>query len=158
MRLRLKASFDISGFSAANQAILTAMKNYGMIVADNGSNMYFQGAPDARWDDNDLDALKAIDASNFDVVQMGTEYDASTAPTGAAPTISSFTASQTTVTAGTPVILSWTVSNDSYDYIDAVGPVRAGTQTVTPAATTIYTLYSTNQFGRATKSVTVNVQ
>jgi Putative Ig domain len=158
MRLRLKAGFAISGFSAANQAILTAMKNYGMIVADNGSNMYFQGAPDARWDDNDLNALKAIDASNFDVVQMGTAYDGSTAPTGAAPTISSFTASQTTVTAGTPVILSWTVSNDSYDYIDAVGPVRAGTQTVTPAATTIYTLYSTNQYGRATKSVTVNVQ
>jgi len=158
MRLRLKASFDISGFSAANQAILTAMKNYGMIVADNGSNMYFQGAPDARWDDNDLNALKAIDASNFDVVQMGTEYDASTAPTGAAPTISSFTASQTTVTAGTPVILSWTVTNDSYDYIDAVGPVRAGTQTVAPSATTIYTLDSTNQYGRATKSVTVNVQ
>jgi hypothetical protein len=158
MRLRLKAGFDISGFSAANQAILTAMKNYGMIVADNGSNMYFQGAPDARWDDNDLNALKAIDASNFDVVQMGTQYDASTAPTGAAPTISSFTASQTTVTAGTPVILNWTVSNDSYDYIDAVGPVRGGTQTVTPGATTIYTLYSTNQYGRATKSVTVNVQ
>jgi Putative Ig domain len=158
MRLRLKAGFDISGFSAANQAILTAMKNYGMIVADNGSNMYFQGAPDARWDDNDLNALKAIDASNFDVVQMGTEYDASTAPTGAAPAISSFTASQTTVTAGTPVILSWTVTNDSYDYIDAVGPVRAGTQTVTPGATTIYTLYSSNQYGRATKSVTVNIQ
>jgi hypothetical protein len=158
MRLRLKAGFNISGFSAANQAILTAMKNYGMIVADNGSNMYFQGAPDARWDDNDLNALKAIDASNFDVVQMGTEYDGATAPTGAAPTISSFTASQTTVTAGTPVILSWTVSNDSYDYIDAVGPVRAGTQTVTPGATTIYTFYSTNQYGRATKSVTVNVQ
>jgi hypothetical protein len=89
---------------------------------------------------------------------MGPEYDASTAPTGAAPTISSFTASQTTVAAGTPVILSWTVSNDSYDYIDAVGPVRAGTQTVTPGATTIYTLYSTNQFGRATKSGMVNVQ
>jgi hypothetical protein len=47
--------------------------------------------------------------------------------------------------------------HDSYDYIDAVGPVRAGTQTVTPGATTIYTLYSTNQYGRATKAVTVNV-
>jgi hypothetical protein len=158
MRLRLKASFDISSFSAANQVILTAMKNYGMIVADNGSNMYFQGAPDARWDDNDLNALKAIDASNFDVVQMRTAYDDATAPTGAVPTISSFTASQTTVTAGTPVTLSWTVANDSYDYIDVVGPVRGGTQTVTPAATTIYTLNSTNQYGRATMSVTVNVQ
>ncbi len=158
MRLRLKASFDISSFSAANQVILTAMKNYGMIVADNGSNMFFQGAPDARWDDNDLDALKAIDASNFDVVQMGTAYDANSAPTGAAPTISSFTASQTTVSAGTPVTLSWSVSNDSYDYIDVVGPVRGGTQTVTPAATTTYTLNSTNQYGRSTMAVTVNVQ
>ncbi len=158
MRLRLKASFDISTFSAANQVILTAMKNYGMIVADNGSNMYFQGAPDARWDDNDLNALKAIDASQFDVVQMGTAYDGATAPTGAVPTISSFTASQTTVSAGTPVTLTWSVSNDSYDYIDVVGPVRGGTQTVTPAATTIYTLNATNQYGRSTKSVTVNVQ
>ena len=43
MRLRLKASFDISSYSAANQVILTAMKNYGMIVADNGSNMYLSG-------------------------------------------------------------------------------------------------------------------
>jgi hypothetical protein len=157
MRLRLKANFDISSFSAANQVILTAMKNYGMIVADNGSNMYFQGAPDARWDDNDLDALKGIDASNFDVVQMGTKYDDATAPTGAVPTISSFTASQTTVTAGTPVTLSWTVANDSYDFIDVVGPVRGGTQTVTPTATTSYTLNSTNQYGRSTMAVTVTV-
>ena len=158
MRLRLKASFDISGFSAANRVILTAMKNYGLIVADNGSNMYFQGSPDARWDDNGLDALKTIDASEFDVVRMGTEYDSSTAPTGAVPTISSFTTSQTTVTAGTAVTLSWTVSNDSYDYIDVVGPVRGGSQTVNPAATTVYTLNATNQYGRSTMSVTVNVQ
>jgi hypothetical protein len=158
MRLRLKASFDITSFSAANQVILTAMQNYGLIVADNGSNMFFQGAPDARWDDNDLDALKAIDASNFDVVQMGTQYDDATAPTGAVPTISSFTASQTTVTAGTPVTLSWTVANDSYDFIDVVGPVRGGTQTVTPTATTTYTLNSTNQYGRSTMAVTVTVQ
>ncbi len=158
MRLRLKASFDITGFSAANQVILKAMQNYGLIVADNGSNMFFQGAPDARWDDNDLDALKAIDASNFDVVQMGTKYDDATAPTGAVPTIHTFTASQTTVTAGTAVTLSWTVANDSYDFIDVVGPVRGGTQTVTPTATTTYTLNSTNQYGRSTMAVTVTVQ
>ncbi len=158
MRLRLKASFDISGFSAANQVILKAMQNYGLIVADNGSNMFFQGAPNANWDDNDLDALKAIDASSFDVVQMGTVYDDATAPTGALPTISSFTASQTTVPAGTPVTLSWTVANDSYDFIDVVGPVRGGTQTVIPTATTTYTLNSTNQYGRSTMAVTVTVQ
>jgi hypothetical protein len=56
------------------------------------------------------------------------------------------------------VTLTWTVSNDSYDYIDVVGPVRGGAQTVTPAVTTTYTLNSTNQYGRATRAVTVNVQ
>jgi hypothetical protein len=127
-------------------------------VADNGSNMYFQGTPDARWNDSDLHNLGNVDASAFDVVQMGTEYDSVTAPTGAVPAISSFTASQTSVAAGTAVTLTWTVSGDSYDFIDLVGPVRGGTQTVTPAKTTTYTLNSTNQFGRSTQSVTVTVK
>jgi hypothetical protein len=86
--------------------ILKAMQQYGLIVADNGSNMYFQGATDARWDDNDLDALKTVNASQFDVVQMGTESDDATAPTSAAPTISSFSASQSKVTVGTTVTLN----------------------------------------------------
>jgi len=157
MRLRLKASFNISGFSANNQVILKAMQQYGLIVADNGSDMYFQGATDARWDDNDLDALKTINASQFDVMQMGTEYDDATAPTGPAPTISSFTASQSNVAVGTTVTLNWAVTGDSYDFIDVVGPVRGGTQTVTPTVTTTYTLNSTNQFGRSTQQVTLTV-
>jgi hypothetical protein len=134
------------------------MQQYGLIVADNGSNMYFQGTPDARWNDDDLRNLQNIDASAFEVVQMPAVYDSATAPTGAAPSISSFTASQTTVAAGTPVTLTWTVSGDSYDFIDVVGTVRGGSQTVTPTKTTTYTLDSTNQFGRSTKSVTVTVQ
>jgi hypothetical protein len=158
MRLRLKASFNISGYSPANQVILKAMQQYGMIVADNGSNMYFQGTPDARWNDSDLHNLGNVDASAFDVVQMGTKYDSGTAPTGAVPTISSFTASQTTVAAGTPVTLTWTVSGDSYDFIDVVGTVRGGSQTVTPTKTTTYTLNSTNQYGRSTQQVSVTVQ
>jgi hypothetical protein len=88
---------------------------------------------------------------------MGTAYDVSTAPTGAAPTISSFAASQTTVAAGTAVTLTWTVSGDSYDFIDVVGMVRGGSQTVTPTKTTTYTMNSTNQYGRSTKAVTVTV-
>jgi Putative Ig domain len=158
MRLRLKASFNISGYSAANQVILKAMQQYGMIVADNGSNMYFQGTPDSRWNDNDLNNLKSVDASSFEVVQMGTKYDSGTAPSGAVPTISSFAASQSTVAAGTPVTLTWTVSGDSYDFIDVVGTVRGGSQTVTPTKTTTYILNSTNQFGRSTQQVTVTVQ
>jgi hypothetical protein len=137
------------------------MQQYGLIVADNGSDMYFQGTPDARWNDNDLDNLKNISASNFDVVQMTPAYpgyDAATQPTGAVPAISSFTASQSSVAAGTTVTLNWTVTGDSYDFIDVVGPVRGGTQTVTPTKTTTYTLNSTNAYGRSTKAVTVTVQ
>ncbi len=157
MRLRLKSSFNISGYSATNQVILKAMQQYGLIVADNGGNMFFQGTPDARWNDDDLSNLKNIDASSFDVVQMGTAYDSATAPSGSAPTIGTFTASQPTVSAGTAVTLTWTVSGDSYDFIDAIGPVRGGSQTVTPTKTTTYTLNSTNQYGRSTQSVTVTV-
>ncbi len=158
MRLRLKSSFNISSYSAADQVILKAMQQYGLIVADGGSNMFFQGTPDARWNDDDLHNLGNVDASSFDVVQMGTAYDSATAPTGAAPTISSLTASQTSVAAGTPVTLTWTVTGDSYDFIDVVGTVRGGSQTVTPSKTTTYTLNSTNQFGRSTQAVTVTVE
>ena len=72
MRVRLKASFDISTFTPRMQVILRALKKYGMILADNGSNWYISGAPDSRWSDNELNALKTIRGSNFEVVQMGT--------------------------------------------------------------------------------------
>lgn len=72
MRVRLKASFNISGFSPAMQVILRAMKKYGMMVADNGSNWFISGAPDPRWNDNELSTLSAVKGSNFEVVQMGT--------------------------------------------------------------------------------------
>jgi hypothetical protein len=71
MRIRLKKDFDISGFSATNQVILSAMKNYGLILADAGSSMFFSGAPDDRWDNDDLHALTGITAAAFEVVQMG---------------------------------------------------------------------------------------
>jgi hypothetical protein len=72
MRVRLKASFDISGYSPSMQVILKALKKYGMILADNGSNWYISGAPDPRWDDDDLNTLKNVKGSNFEVVKMGT--------------------------------------------------------------------------------------
>jgi hypothetical protein len=72
MRVRLKASFDISRFSVPMQVILRALKKYGMILADNGSSWYVSGAPDARWSDDDLSTLKAVKGSDFEVVQMGT--------------------------------------------------------------------------------------
>jgi len=72
MRVRLKAGFDISAFSPHVQVILKALKKYGMFVADNGSNWYISGAPDSRWDDDELGELKSIPGKNFEVVKMGT--------------------------------------------------------------------------------------
>jgi hypothetical protein len=68
-RFRLKASFDISGFSAANQVILRALKEYGMFRADNGSAWYLSGAPDERWNNDDLHLLQAsVHGSDFEAV------------------------------------------------------------------------------------------
>ena len=69
-RIRLKASVDISGYSATNQVILRAMKKYGLILADIGSNMYISGAPDERWNNDDLRRLGQIRASDFEVVKF----------------------------------------------------------------------------------------
>jgi hypothetical protein len=67
-RFRLKATFDLSGFSAKARVILRAMKRYGLILADNGSNWYFQGARDRRWTNALLDQLKSVPASAFEAV------------------------------------------------------------------------------------------
>jgi len=157
-RLRLKATFNISSYPADDQVILTALKKYGMILADNGSAMFISGVPDNRWNNTNLNLLKNIAASNFEVVQQGTIYTPANVPTGPSPTISGFTANPTSVTAGSPVTLSWTVTNSTYNLIDPqAGPVRGTQIVVVPSATTTYTLYSTNQFGRTTATATVTV-
>ena len=159
MRLRLKSSFNVSGFSASNQVILNALKKYGMIMADNGSSMYISGAPDSRWDNDDLHNLGQATASDFEVVQMNPIYTASNVPQGAAPAISSFTASPTAISGGAPVTLSWnTTGSGTYFLISPqLGPVRGNQATVSPTQTTTYTLYATNPFGRTTATVTVTV-
>jgi hypothetical protein len=159
MRLRLKPSYDISGFSTANQAILKALKQYGMIMADNGSSMYITGAPDDRWNNTDLHLLGSVTASDFDVVLMNPIYTQANVPQGAAPAVGGFSATPTTAGAGTPVTLSWTVSNASYVIISPqVGPVRGSSAAVTPNQTTTYTLYANNQYGQSQATVTVVVQ
>ena len=68
LRLRLKASVNISTFGPQSRIILTALKQYGMILADNGSAYYVSGAPDPRWDDDDLHGLHGITGSMLEVV------------------------------------------------------------------------------------------
>jgi hypothetical protein len=157
-RLRLKASFDISSFSPQNQVILIALKKYGMILADNGSAIFISGAPDSRWNNSDLNALKNVIGADFEVVSMDAVYTNSDVPTGAAPAISSFIASPSSVAKGKAVTLSWTTIDATYNVISpAVGPVRGDSIVVNPKSKTTYTLYSTNQFGRTTASAIVSV-
>ena len=71
-RLRLKASKDLSGFSPPLQRIFRAMQLYGLIVADNGTDMYVSGSMDARWNNDELNpAFRSLVAGDFDVVQLG---------------------------------------------------------------------------------------
>ena len=72
MRVRLKSSFDLTGYPAQAQVVLRALKKYGMMVADNGSDWYISGTADARWDDAQINTLKQLHGSDFEVVQMGT--------------------------------------------------------------------------------------
>jgi hypothetical protein len=68
LRVRLKASFDTSGFGRQARAVLTALKRYGMILADNGSPWFISGAPSAGWSNDDLHALGRVKGSDFEVV------------------------------------------------------------------------------------------
>lgn len=69
-RFRLKANYDISGFSPDVQVILQAMKTYGIILADNGSSWYLSGSPDSRWDNNMLREIKQLKGSDFEAVEV----------------------------------------------------------------------------------------
>jgi len=159
MRLRLKSSFDVTTFSQTNQVILNAMKKYGIIMADNGSSMYISGAPDDRWSNDDLHSLGSVTASDFEVVEMNPIYTSSNVPTGASPSISSFTATPSTTSAGSAVTLNWSGLGASYFVISpTVGAVRGNNVKVSPSQTTTYTLAATNQFGRTTATVTITVQ
>jgi hypothetical protein len=71
LRVRLKADYDISQLTGQAHIIAQAMKTYGMILADNGSNWFFQGATDPRWNDDQLNELKSIPGSAFEAVDTG---------------------------------------------------------------------------------------
>jgi hypothetical protein len=70
-RMRLKPSFDISAYRGQSRVVLEALRRYGMVVADQGSSWFITGAADARWDDGDLDQLKTVPGTMFEVVQLG---------------------------------------------------------------------------------------
>jgi hypothetical protein len=71
LRLRLKAGYSLAGFHGESLVVLRALKRYGLIVADNGSSWYITGAPDPRWNDEDLEQIKRVPGSAFEAVKTG---------------------------------------------------------------------------------------
>jgi hypothetical protein len=71
LRLRLRADYNIAGFTGQARVVLEALRRYGMIVADNGTSWYISGATDGRWDDEDLDQLKTVPGAAFEAVYTG---------------------------------------------------------------------------------------
>ena len=156
-RFRLKASFNISGFSAANQVILTALKQYGMILADNGSSWFISGAPDEGWDNSDLHALTTIAGSNFEVVdatvlmvnpdsgqavQSGVTVNVS--PSSASVPVSTQKQFTATVTGNSDQKVNWDVNgapggNGTVGFIDsATGLYTAPAAVPVPATVTVH--------------------
>ena len=71
LRLRLKAGYSLAGYHGETLVVLRALKRYGLIVADNGSSWYITGAPDPRWNDEDLEQIKRVPGSAFEAVRTG---------------------------------------------------------------------------------------
>jgi hypothetical protein len=68
LRLRLRADYLARGFPPQARVVLEALKRYGMILADNGSSLYVSGAPNPRWDNDDLHTLRRVKGADFEVV------------------------------------------------------------------------------------------
>jgi hypothetical protein len=163
-RFRLKASFDISGFSPANQVILTALKQYGMILADNGAPWFISGAPNDAWNNDDLHKLTTILGSNFEAVDATvlmvnpnsgqaaqTGVSVSVSPTNANVQVNAKQQFTATVQGNSNQAVTWDVNgtvggNSAVGFIDSFSglytappspvnvTVQASSSVVTPAA------------------------
>ncbi len=151
-RLRLKAGRDISSFTPAVQKIFRAMKKYGLVVADNGSDMYISGVHDTRWDNGVLNpAFSALKASDFEVVQLGWQ------PAENVPRIQSFTATPSLVRRGDCSTLSWSAVGGGTVALAGASVSANDATLVCPSVATQYTLVATGPGGSASRSVTVQV-
>ena len=144
-RFRLRANYDISGFSATNQVILTALKKYGMFIADNGSSWFVQGVTDPRWNDTDLHALTQVPGSAFEAVDESSlmvSSDSGQTTTGASAAVTvSINPTTATVTTGSSVQFSATVSNSTTQTVTwSVNGIAGGSSTVgTISSSGLYT-------------------
>jgi hypothetical protein len=116
-RLRLKASKDLSAYHPALQKIFRAMQRYGLIVADNGSDMFISGAFDPRWNNDVLNpAFRSLSASDFEVLELGWRGSA-VSPCAVPASPAPFQFSQS----GAFVALAWAAAAGADDYVIEVG-------------------------------------
>jgi hypothetical protein len=115
-RLRLKPTVNLSAFPGPVQKIFRAMQRHGLIVADNGSDMYISGAFDPRWNNDILNpAFRALTASDFEVIELG--WRGASGPCTVPGTAAPLQFSQS----GNFVVLSWAAALDASDYVIEVG-------------------------------------
>ena len=120
-RFRLKASFDVSGFSPETQVILVALKKYGMIIADNGSAWYISGVPDERWNNDVLvSEFARVSGSNFEAVDesslmLNPDSGQALQQAGAPDTVAPTAPGSLLATAGSAsgIDLSWSPATDN---------------------------------------------
>jgi hypothetical protein len=117
-RLRLRADKDLSGFHPAVQRIFRAMQRYGLIVADNGSDMYISGTFDPRWNNDILNpAFASLTANDFEVIELGWRGTTTTAPCTPLGTPAPFNIA----VSGRFVVLTWAGVAGATDYLIEVG-------------------------------------
>jgi hypothetical protein len=151
-RLRLKASKDLSGFPPEVQRIFRAMKKHGLVVADNGSDLYVSGVHDPRWNNDVLNpAFAALEASDFEVVQRGWQ------PPVGAPRLESFTASPPSVVLGGCTTLSWSTQGGTSVTLDGASVDARDAITACPTATGTHTLTVAGTGGTTSRTLTVRV-
>ena len=152
-RFRLRASFDISSFSAENQVILRALKKYGMMIADNGSAWFISGAPDERW--GNVGDLRRVHGSDFEAVDVSSlmmdPNSGQARQTSVSVTVTPATASilpgqtldfNATVQNSPDQSVTWSVNdvlggNGTVGWIDTVGFYTAPQTVPTPPTVTI---------------------
>jgi hypothetical protein len=135
-RLRLKAGKDISGFTPEMQKIFRAMKTYGLIVADNGSDMYVSGTYDTNWNNSVLNpAFAALSASDFEVIKLGWN------PAPASASLTSISLAPNTVVGGnnatgTAQLSDAAPASGALVALTSTGPVSVPANVVVPAGAT----------------------
>ena len=171
-RFRMKASYNISSYGAAAQVVLTAFKHYGLIVADNGSDWFFQGTEDAQWDSGAypqmIDDLKSVPVSAFEAIdesslmvsansaQAGTAPGAAAAPAAAAGDSAAIVTWTPPSNGGQP-ILSYTVTGSpSGQVVVGGGSTFAVVYGLTNGVSYTFTVSATNVIGTGPPSPASN--